>query len=208
MTGPGSRPRQVDHARPASTGGGQRLCVGCGFSGYSLGADGRALDLDGDLLADQYATGLERLVPGEAEVLAVDLGLGREAEDVLAPRVGGGAAELDVEGDLLGHVPDGEVTDDLELVAGVLGDPLAPEGDLRELVGREEVVAPEVSVAVGDPGVDARGLDDGLDAGLERVLGDDDLALELAEVPADLAHHHVPDDEADPGVGLIEHEVA
>src|SRR5690606_16313155 len=152
--------------------------------------------------------GLERLVPGEAEVLAVDLGLGREAEDVLAPRVGGGAAELDVEGDLLGHVPDGEVTDDLELVAGVLGDPLAPEGDLRELVGREEVVAPEVSVAVGDPGVDARGLDDGLDAGLERVLGDDDLALELAEVPADLAHHHVPDDEADPGVGLIEHEVA
>src|SRR5690606_6071568 len=101
----------------------------CGRCGSGL-ADRLALDLDGDLLADEDASGLERLVPGEAELLAVDLGGDAVAEQLLAPRVRAHAVELDGELDLLGHVTDGEVTDDLEHVALVVGDALAAEGDV------------------------------------------------------------------------------
>mgnify|MGYP006996103286 CR=1 FL=1 len=45
-----------------------------------LPADGLGVDLDLHLLADQHAARLEGLVPREAEVLAVDLGAGDEAD--------------------------------------------------------------------------------------------------------------------------------
>src|SRR5207248_10635402 len=46
-------------------------------------ADGLALDLDLDLLADHDTAGLQRHVPRDAERLAVDLGGGTEAEHVV-----------------------------------------------------------------------------------------------------------------------------
>src|SRR5207302_1611965 len=50
-------------------------------------ADGFGVDLDLDALADHEAAGLERLVPGDVEVLAVDLGGREEPGSDLAPRV-------------------------------------------------------------------------------------------------------------------------
>ena len=49
-------------------------------------ADPLGVDGELDLVADDDAAGLERDVPLEAPVLAVDLGLGAEADDGVAPR--------------------------------------------------------------------------------------------------------------------------
>lgn len=133
----------------------------------SGGRVGLALDLDLDLLADQDAAGLQRLVPGQAELLAVDLGRDREAPDVLAPRVGAGAAVLDGELDRLGDVADGEVTDEGELVTGVADDAGAAEGQRGELLRGEEVFAAQVGVAVRGTGGDALGLDRDLRGGVQ-----------------------------------------
>src|SRR4029453_11571272 len=68
------------------------------------------LELEAGLLADQDASAFESGVPREAEVLAVDLGGGREAGPPAAPRVGRPAVVLDVQYDRPGHTVDGEVT--------------------------------------------------------------------------------------------------
>src|SRR5690606_8596608 len=87
---------------------------GCGRSGLQRTLQ---VERDGDVLADEHAAGLEGGVPGEAEVLPVDDGLRRRTGLVVAPRVGAEAAELEVEGDRLGHPVNGEVAVDEEVAA-------------------------------------------------------------------------------------------
>src|SRR5688500_100012 len=69
-------------------------------------------DLDLDLLADEHAAGLERLVPRDAELFAVDLGGRAEPDDLLAPRALRVPLELDVELDLAGDVANRQVADE------------------------------------------------------------------------------------------------
>src|SRR5699024_3641033 len=71
--------------------------------------DGGALDLERDLLRDQHAAGLERGVPGEAEVAALEGGGALEAGPLVAERVGGGALVVERDGDRPGGALDGEV---------------------------------------------------------------------------------------------------
>ena len=59
--------------------------------------DGRHVERDGDLVADEDAAGLEGRVPGQAEVLAGDRDGGLEAGTRVAERVDRGAVELGVE---------------------------------------------------------------------------------------------------------------
>src|SRR5262249_48945682 len=60
---------------------------------------GLDLELEADLVAHHDAAALERGVPGDAEVLAVDLGGGREAGPPAARRVGRRTVVLRVERD-------------------------------------------------------------------------------------------------------------
>jgi hypothetical protein len=53
---------------------------------------------------------------------------------------------------------------------------------------------------LGSPVFTELSLDGGGDAGLQRVRRGDDGPFELVEAAADLAHHHVPDDEGHLGV--------
>src|SRR3954465_6657245 len=126
----------------------------------SVLADGLALDLDLDLLADHHAAGLEGHVVGQAPVLAVDLGGRADTEDLLAVRAGGGALELDDELDRLGHVLDGELTVQDELGARVRLDAGAAELHRRVLLRLEEVTGTQVVVPVDLAGLNAGG-DDG-----------------------------------------------
>src|SRR3954467_15897578 len=107
----------------------------------SVLADGLALNLDLDLLADHHAAGLEDHVVGQAPVLAVDLGLRAEAEHSLAIRAGGRALELDDQLDRLGDAFDGELAVEDELGAGVRLDAGAAELERRVLLRLEEVTA-------------------------------------------------------------------
>ena len=66
--------------------------------------DGRDLELQGHLLGDEHATGLEGGVPDEAEVLAVDVDLAAQAHALVAERVERGALELEVDDDGAGDI--------------------------------------------------------------------------------------------------------
>ena len=72
------------------------------------------------------------------------------------------------------------------------------------VVDVEEVGRADVGVALLLAGVDRGEVDGRGHAGLDGVLGGDDLAGELAEVAADLADHHVADREADRRVDRID----
>src|SRR2546429_3306392 len=83
------------------------------------GVCGRACrdGLDGQLdtggLADEESAGFERHVPGEPEVLAVDLG-GRAEPDALVAHGGGAATvEVDLESDGPGGAVHGQISDQL-----------------------------------------------------------------------------------------------
>src|SRR3546814_13950691 len=88
----------------------RRLRVGVQMKRGDSGVlDGRDVELELDLLGDEHATGLERGVPGEAPVLAVDGDLALEAHADVAERVLGGAGELEGNRDGLGDTLDGQV---------------------------------------------------------------------------------------------------
>src|SRR2546423_5574165 len=97
----------------------ERARVGTDPGSYRQGlsglADGLALDLDLDLLADHDAAGLQRDVPGHAESLPVDLGRGAEPEHVVPVRAAAHALQLDLEVDGHRDVLDGQLTGQHEL---------------------------------------------------------------------------------------------
>src|SRR5688500_8219938 len=94
---------------------------------FGQGFDGLHFELDLDAVADEDAAGLEHLVPPESEVLPVESGFRDESDSLVAPRILGSAAVLDVEGYLARHVADGELSDDA--VASIFEplDALTPE---------------------------------------------------------------------------------
>src|SRR5262249_42447640 len=101
--------------------------------------NGFGVDLDLDALADEEASGLERLVPREVEVLAIDVGARKEPGSQLPPRVRAHAAELHRQEHLAGDVADLEHAGDIPLV-GLPGTHRgAPEFDLGIMLDIEEV---------------------------------------------------------------------
>src|SRR6478672_10520363 len=167
--------------------------------------DGRDVELELDLLADEHAAGLERGVPGQAPVLAVDGGRALEADAQVAEGVTGRAGGLELDGDRLGDALHGQVAGD-QPGGGVLALDLGrDEGDLLVVVGVEEVGGLQVAVAVGDTGVDAGGLDGQRDLRGSRVRGVDVRgAGEVGELAADGGDHRVAGAEAEARVGLVD----
>src|SRR6185437_2481437 len=114
---------------------------------------------DLDLVPDQHAASLERLVPAQAEILAVDLAGGLEAAAGAAPGIfGDGGGCFDRERDWLGHAMDGEIAGHAVAIA-VRADLRGAEGQGRVLLGVEEVGAAQVRIALRLASVEARGLD-------------------------------------------------
>ena len=83
-------------------------------------------------------------------------GAALEADAEVAEGVAGRAGGLEDDRDGLGDALDGQVAGDRPVVAVAL-DLGRGEGDLRVVLGVEEVGRDEVAVAVGDAGVDAGG---------------------------------------------------
>src|SRR5699024_2045081 len=140
------------------------------------------LEVEGDLLRDEDATGLEGGVPGQAPVLTVDRGDGGEAGADVAEGGLGGAVVGGLEDDLLGDALDGQVADEVEVAALDVLDALGGEGALRVLLDVEEVRRLQVAVTVRGAGVDGGGLHRGVGRRVGEVVRDLDGALEVAEV--------------------------
>src|SRR6266699_745884 len=138
----------------------------------------RGLDLDDelDLLAHHDAAGRQRHVGGDAPVCAVDLADGRQAGPGAAVGVRAEAVHLDGQLHRSGDALDGQLA--------VGDDDLAVP-----------LLVPRVERGHGDGGGSRR---------LQRVVCGDDLALDLGEVPADLADHKVAGHEPDVRVDRVD----
>src|SRR5438309_10419493 len=110
------------------------------------------LDLDG--IAHEDATCLKCHIPVEAEVLAVDLGLGGEASALLALVILYHTIEGGVEHHLLGDAADCQVAVDTIFVVAYALYALAREGDGGEMLHVEEVGGAQVVVAELDAGAE------------------------------------------------------
>src|SRR5262249_10365305 len=132
---------------------------------------------DVDAIADQDAAGLQHLIPFEAEVLPVHGTFGDESHPLVAPRILGPAAVLDVEGHLPRDVTDRQVAGHPAAVVVLLLDAPAPEAELGKLLDIEEIGRSEVCVSLGHAGVDA--------GRINRDL--DDRSCEIAVVDLDAA---------------------
>src|SRR5207302_8398441 len=73
------------------------------------GRDGLDGQFDTGRLADEESAGFETDVPGEAEVLAVDLGGRAEADALVAHRGAAATVEVDLQGDGPGRAVHGQV---------------------------------------------------------------------------------------------------
>src|SRR5438270_1448958 len=87
-------------------------CAGSGDRDFG-GRDGLDSQFNPGRLADEESTGFESNVPGQAEVLAVDLGGGAEADALVAHRGGAATVEVDLQGDGLGGAVHGQIADEL-----------------------------------------------------------------------------------------------
>src|SRR5207237_7979765 len=85
--------------------------------------------LELDLVPQDEAAGLERLVPGQVVVLAVQPGLRVEAHPAIAPGVLALAIEAGVEHDFLGDAVDRHIPDQLEVRRILALDARAGKGD-------------------------------------------------------------------------------
>src|SRR5262245_9472863 len=135
--------RNASSATPAKRSAIRSGCAteGSRRSGRSAFLDALDVQVDGDLVADEYSAALERLVPGEPEVLAVDRRRPVESGALLAVWALAFAEEARLEHDRAGHAVEREGARHLPLVAArvdvaqarALGD------DLREFLDVEAV---------------------------------------------------------------------
>src|SRR5437867_2639629 len=139
------------------------------------------VDLDRHVVADEQAAALERFIPREAEVLAVDRGGAVESGALVPTWVLALAEKARVEHDGPRHTMEGEGALHLALLAArvEVGHARALKRDLGEFGYVEEVGRAQVIIALLDVGVDGRGVDRTLDAGFRRLLFvEDDLPVE------------------------------
>src|SRR5262249_51393557 len=156
-------------------------------------------------VADHHAAAIERPAPADAILLPVDLGRRRGANAGAALLDERLRRTFDVERHFLRHAAHRQIANQLELAgAGGLG-ALRLEGDGRELLHGEEVVALEVRIPLFVVRGDRRRID--RDVGFDRrdVLAvERDGAFGLAERAADRTDHHVLDGEAGGGVAAVD----
>src|SRR5215471_17407547 len=103
------------------------------------GADSLDFELDVDAVTDEDAARLEHLIPGQAEVLAIEGSPRGEADAQVPPRILSPAAVLRVERDLARHAADRQIADDAVAPLAHLLDALARELKLGKLLHVEEV---------------------------------------------------------------------
>src|SRR5690606_37267819 len=147
---------------------------------------------------------LQRLVPGQSPLFAVEGGRGREAGAGGSPGAAGHTGVFDVEHDFASHVPNGQVADDTTPVVAQPFNPLALEEEHRIFLDVEEISRAQVVVAIRLARIDARRVNAYRDLALLGILRIKiDGAVELIELPTHRADHHVAHSELNVAVGLV-----
>jgi hypothetical protein len=175
-------------AAPRMTEAGPKAGFRTGMLGVAVSGNlvGLHVDHEIDLLADEESTGLDRDVPRQVPVLALDARLGLGGEVGVAERIRAPPEELPGEGDRLRDVTDREVAVELEARSAEVTHRGAPERHHGVLLHLEEIRALQVGVALIEIGLHAARLDLDLDARRLRGVADLDRARELGEAAAGL----------------------
>src|SRR5438132_10531003 len=118
-------------------------CAGSGGRGLG-GRDGLDSQFDPGRLPDEESAGFERHVPGEPEVLAVDVGGCAEADALVAHRGDAATIEVDFQGDGPGSAAHGQIAYERPGVVEQWRHRGRCEGDRGVVVDVEEVRALEV----------------------------------------------------------------
>src|SRR5690606_33017733 len=164
--------------------------------------DGLQRDLQLHLVSEQVAA-VQRLVPGDAEIPAVDHRGPVEGDPFLPVVVSPDPQVGPLEDHRPGGALDREQAAHFELLV-LRHDAGALEGDLREAVCGEEPGGAEVGVAAVVIGVDAPAADDDVHRPLLPLLAPGDhRPRPLGELAPD-PPQEVPDTEADLGVGRVD----
>src|SRR5665213_3677642 len=192
-------PRKIERAGDTSVS--PALCEGSFGSGRRL-EDGLDVDREVDGVAE-HDNAVVDAAEADAEVVAVDLGVGGEAGARAPETVRPEAVELEAQRDLPGDAAQGELAVDEEVA--VRGDHARRAvGGGGVGLGVEEVARADVVVTALVVGVDGRDLDRGGDRRVGRVRAGDQFTFEIAKMAPDLADHHVAHGEGDVRVNLID----
>src|SRR5246127_1997234 len=130
-----------------------------------LGLHELDIEGDGDLVPNQNAAGLEGGIPGQAEVLPVDLCARRDRNPSVAPGIfRGWSWPFNRKADLVGNATDGQITFHRQFSLAHDVDARRLEVQGRELLHMKEIGALEVSIALVIAGVNGSSFNGGLQA--------------------------------------------
>src|SRR5215210_1154734 len=165
----------------------------------------RDVDLELDVVPDEPAAGLERHVPVEAPVLAVDLRFGGESGVAATAHPRRRAEVFDVERHGPRLAADRDIARDAEFAIALWPDPGRTEDDPAVRLGVEEVGRPKMLVAGVEPRREARSVHPDLAARSGRLgFVELQLSLDHRELAADGRDHHVLRRERNVGVGGVD----
>src|SRR5260370_16120901 len=157
---------------------------------YELG-----IERNGNLVTNQNAAGLQRRVPGQAEVFAVDLGRRRGRDPGKSPGILRRRCwPFNRKRHLAGNAPDGQVAVDFQFSFTDNFDVAGFERQAGKLLDVQEVGALEVRVALRFAGFNRGRFNQCLDARLCRVafsVVED--SSDFGEMPLHVGNHHVLD---------------
>src|SRR5262249_6150235 len=166
--------------------------------------DGLGINRDLRRITHHQTASIEGAAPTHAEITAVDAGLRQEARanlrafiDALFPPPSRPLPQLtDPPRNFARDVPNSQLPPQNIVVAAGDIHLVSRESDLRIMLHVEEIGAAQVRVPIRIPGPDRAGVNARLHPGTAWILGiEDEFALDVLEVPADVANHHVADAE-------------
>jgi hypothetical protein len=154
---------------------------------HELGIDGKV-----NVLTDEHATGLQRLVPGEAKLGPVEAPFGRDTNPVATEWVWNDIGELGLECHRARRATDREIAGDFIRIPDSVLDIGALKDHLRIILGIEKVSRAKVIVAIFIIRADAGDVDlDLYGTGFDIRWIEGCVTRERAEVAADLRDHEM-----------------
>jgi len=128
------------------------------------------IERNGHVLTNQNAARFERSVPGQAEILSVDLGGSGNRNSRVAPGIlGGWRWPFHHKANLVGYAMDGQIAFDRQLSIPDDSDALGFEVQGRKLLHIKEIGALQVRIALFIAGMNGSRLDRGLHTRVREI---------------------------------------
>src|SRR5712664_2374607 len=168
---------------------------------YELG-----IEVDRHIVTDENAAGLQRSVPRQAELFAVDFRCRRESQARIAPWIlSGWGRSFNGKYHLAGDAANGQVALDRQFSVAGAGDTRRLEEQRGELLCVKEVLAFQVCVALGIACVDGGHVYRSLDARVNVIgLIQSQHSSDGCELPLHIGDHHVLDLEFSHGMDRVD----